>query len=140
VLLGVADVNVFVSAALVPIGPSGRVLTAAVESRWRPVVSRHLLNEARTVFGYERIRKRRSVEQTSLFMAGLEVVAELLPDAPQPWPAMTSDPKDDYLIALAKSADVDAIISGDVHLTELVALVPPVLRPADFLALLDGGR
>lgn len=50
------------------------------------------------------------------------------------------DPKDDYLIALAQTAKVDALISGDVDLLVLTDLVPPVMRPADFLAMVDEGR
>ena len=139
-LRGVADVNVFVSAALVPRGPSGQLLTAALDSRWQLVVSRHLLDEVRAVFGYERIRRRRPVEETNMFVADLGAIAELAPDAPPPWPAVTRDPKDDYLVALAQSAGVDALISGDVHLTELTNLAPPVVRPADFVAMVRAGR
>lgn len=135
-----ADVNVFVSAALVPPGPWGRLITAALEGQWQPVVSRHLLDELRSVFGYERISRRRPVAETSRFVADVTAVTELVSDAPQPWPAVTRDPNDDDLIALAISARVDAIISGDVHLTELTGLVPPVMRPADFLTLVIEGR
>lgn len=139
-LRGVADANVFISAALVTQGPSGRLINAALEGRWQLVVSAHLLSEVRTVFGYERISRRRPVAETSLFLADLAAIAEVVLDAPQPWPAVTRDPKDDYLVALAKSTGVDAIISGDVHLKELVDLVPPVIRPADFLAMVAEGR
>jgi putative PIN family toxin of toxin-antitoxin system len=136
----VADVNVFISAALVTQGPSGRLINAALEGRWQLVVSPHLLAEVRTVFGYERISRRRPVAGTRRFVADLAAIAELVPDAPEPWPAVTRDLEDDYLVALAKSTGVDAIISGDAHLKELVDLVPPVMRPADFLAMVTAGR
>lgn len=42
-------------------------------------------------------------------------------------------------MALARSASVDAIISGDDDLLVLTDLIPPVLRPADFLAMLNEG-
>jgi predicted nucleic acid-binding protein len=108
--------------------------------RWQLVMSPQLLAEVRTVFGYERISRRRPVEETSLFIADLAAIAELVPDASQPWPPVTRDPKDDYLVAPAHSVAVDALISGDVHLTELTDLVPPVIRPADFLAMVQEGR
>ena len=62
------------------------------------------------------------------------------PDAPQPWPTATRDPKDDYLVALARAVGVDGIISGDGDLISLSKLVPPVIRPADFLAMIQEGR
>ena len=51
---------------------------------------------------------------------------------------MTADPKDEFLVALATVADVDASVSGDPHLTDLVDLDPPVLTPAAFLQRLGG--
>ena len=57
------------------------------------------------------------------YLGDLRVTSEVVPDAPQPLPAVTRDPKDDYLVALAQSASGDALISGDPHLTELTDLV-----------------
>ena len=136
-LRGVADVNVVVSAALVAEGPSGRLISAALDGEWQLVMSGHLLAEVRKVFGYERISRRRPVEQTTRYVAGLAAIAEVVLDAPEPWVPVTRDPKDDYLIALAKSASVDAIISGDDDLLVLTDLIPPVMRPSDILAVLS---
>jgi predicted nucleic acid-binding protein len=50
------------------------------------------------------------------------------PDAlPEP---QTRDPQDEFLIALARSARVPALISGDDHLTSLEDPRPPVIMPA----------
>ncbi len=35
----------------------------------------------------------------------------VVPDAPEPWPAVTRDPKDDYLVALVQTIEVDAPIT-----------------------------
>jgi len=43
---------------------------------------------------------------------------------------ITRDPKDDYLIALAREAGVDAIVSGDADLVELDRADPPVVSPS----------
>jgi predicted nucleic acid-binding protein len=43
--------------------------------------------------------------------------------------AITRDPKDDYLIALAREAGVDAIVSGDGDLLVLEGIDPPIVSP-----------
>jgi uncharacterized protein len=48
-------------------------------------------------------------------------------------PGLTTDPGDDYLVALAREADAQCIVSGDAHLTQLVDPSPPVLTPRAFL-------
>ncbi len=56
----------------------------------------------------------------------------MLPDPPAE-PDLTPDPKDDYLLTLARTAHADCIVSGDTHLTELEHAKPPVLTPRAFL-------
>ena len=87
------------------------------------MVSPHLLTELDDVLHRERFRSRATVEEVDSYLGDLRVTSEVVPDAPQPLPAVTRDPKDDYLVALAQSASGDALISGDPHLTELTDLV-----------------
>ncbi len=50
--------------------------------------------------------------------------------------AVSRDPGDDYLVALAQAANVDHPVSGGQDLTSLAATVsPPVLPPTVFLDL-----
>jgi predicted nucleic acid-binding protein len=65
------------------------------------------------------------------FIAGLEDAAFILDDPPSQ-PGLTADPDDDYLVALARDAAADFLVSGDRHLTGLVDAVPPVLTPRQF--------
>lgn len=62
----------------------------------------------------------------------------MVPDPPASPNREIDDPKDEYLVALSRVADVAALISGDAHLAELVDLHPPVLTPAAFLERLEG--
>ena len=101
------------------------------------VVSPHLLEELEDVVRRDKFRDVATLDEADAFVAAVGRRALLVPDAPQPWPAVTRDPDDDYLVALAQAAGVDALISGDAHLTELADLVPPVMRPADFLARVE---
>lgn len=46
--------------------------------------------------------------------------------------ALTRDADDDYLLALARSAKVDVLISGDRDLTDLAETQPPIETPTQF--------
>jgi predicted nucleic acid-binding protein len=49
---------------------------------------------------------------------------------------VTRDPADDYLLALALTAEASAIVSGDADLTELASAPVTVLTPRAFLEAL----
>ncbi len=69
------------------------------------------------------------------YVAALAGDAILIEDPRDPPPASPDSPDsgDDYLIALARVAGADAIVSGDRHLTRLNDMVPPVLTPRQFV-------
>jgi putative PIN family toxin of toxin-antitoxin system len=50
-------------------------------------------------------------------------------DDPVERPALTRDRKDDYLVALARSEHVDAIVSGDRDLIDVGLAAPAVWTP-----------
>lgn len=127
------DTNVLVSALIARRGVCGQLLDAGFDGRWRIVVSPLLLVELEDVLARKKF-SRIATAEAEQFVAAVRSHAEVVPDAPKPWQPVTRDPADDYLIALARSAGVDALVSGDVHLTELSGLLPPVMRPVDFLA------
>jgi uncharacterized protein len=136
---GVADVNVLVSAAVAPDGIPARLFRAAISDQWQLVVSPHLLAELDEVLHRDKFRRRLSVDEAETHVNVIRGLAEIVPDPPLPWPAATRDPDDDYLVALARAASVDFLVSGDVHLTELTDLVPPVFTPAQLLAMVGTG-
>jgi hypothetical protein len=45
---------------------------------------------------------------------------------------LSPDPDDDYLIALARIAEADYLVSGDRHLTAISDPIAPVLTPREF--------
>lgn len=141
-LRGVADVNVLVSAFVGPLPPTSPrlVIDAAFDGHWRLVVSPVLLAELDDVLRRDKFRRRVSLEEAEVYVAEVRRRADVVAGPPPPWAAVTRDPDDDYLVALARFANVDFLISGDVHLTELADLVPPVRTPAEFLAMLQAGR
>jgi putative PIN family toxin of toxin-antitoxin system len=131
-LRAVADVNVLVSAARTPNGLCGPLLQAAIDGRWQPVVSMMLFEELEDVLARPKFRDVLGQETADRFLAGLLTVAEWAPDPERAPLVSTRDPDDDYLLALARSAKADLLVSGDRDLTDLPDTQPPIETPAQF--------
>jgi len=134
----VVDPGVLVSALISPTGTAAQLYLKWLGGAFELVVSPHLLRELDKVL--HRPKLTTTPDQVERYVEVFRRSAVMEPDAPQPWPTVTRDPKDDYLVALAHAVGVDAIISGDGDLISLSELVPPVIRPADFLAMIQKGR
>jgi uncharacterized protein len=133
----VLDVGVIVSGALTAGGPPGRIL-----DRWRAgeldiVVSASLLAELERVLAYEKIRRRVAPGEAPELVAELRHHAVVVEDPIEVEAGVTRDPGDDYLVALARSAGADVLVSGDAHVTEAPGLQPPVLTPRELLEILE---
>lgn len=133
----VLDPNVIVSAVLAPSGVPARVLRRWVEGAYELVVSPLLLKELERALGYPKVRRHVPAHEAGELVALLRRDALLLDDPADPPALRSTDPGDDYLIALAATAKA-VIVSGDAHVLGL-ADVAPVYPPARFLALLDAG-
>lgn len=132
-----ADTNVLVAAAISPYGQCGRLLDAALDGRWQLVASPQLVAELETVLYRDKFRRWLAQEEADRFVADIKVLAEVIADPPPAPNRETADPKDEFLVALARHAEVAALISGGPHLTDLVNLQPPVLTPSAFLERLS---
>lgn len=133
----VLDANIFVSAAI-RTDPSHQIVEAWLErDPFHLVICPTLLAEVRDVL-IDRPRMRRWIdaETAETFLATIEIAADLVPDPDDVSPE-TRDADDDYLIALARDHQVDYIVTGDRDLLEWSAQRPPVLSPAQFLALVE---
>jgi uncharacterized protein len=128
----VADTNVLVSALLTPSGGPGAIIAAIDTSDLILVVSPALLAELEDVLTRERFRAWVSVEQVEAYLAAIKERAELVPD-PDDVKPVSSDPDDDYLVALARAAGVDALVSGDEDLTSLELNDLDILTPRQVL-------
>lgn len=129
----ILDANVFVSAAIQR-GASHRIVAAwlAGTADFEVVMCPELLGEVREVLTTRpRLRKWISLQNATLFVETIEAVVDLVED-PGEVEAETRDPNDDYLIALARTHDVDVVVSGDKDLLEWNEQRPPVMTPADF--------
>jgi putative PIN family toxin of toxin-antitoxin system len=121
---------VLVSAALSRLGNPASIIEAARAGRFVLVTSPRLLAELNDVLSRPKIAARLDPD-------GLALLREVLATAPvtadPPAVAVSRDPKDDYLIALAQQSGAECLVSGDQDLTVLVDMAPPVRTPAAFI-------
>jgi putative PIN family toxin of toxin-antitoxin system len=136
VLRVVIDPGVLISAVI-----SRRGAPAELLDRWRNgefdlVVSPNLLNELEDVLLRPKFRALASDVEVRSYVEALAAGGVAFDDPVEP-PAVTSDPGDDYLVALAVAANAHAVVSGDRHLTELPDPPVPVLTPRALFDRLD---
>jgi putative PIN family toxin of toxin-antitoxin system len=135
----VLDPNVLISAAISSAGAPREILAAWTQGRFELVASPLLLDELHDVLTRPRFRRWISTDTVAEYVEGLRDAALFAAD-PAAQPGLSPDPDDDYLIALARAAKADYLVSGDHHLTGLVDPVPPVLTPRQFRDRLDEAR
>jgi putative PIN family toxin of toxin-antitoxin system len=136
----VPDTTVLVSAAISSQGNPYRILRAWQEGELSLVVCPQLLAELRDVLLRDRLRRFIPREEALAFVEYLSRVADVRSD-PHPIARLVpGDAGDDYLIALAREAGVDYVLSGDQHLTALRSSHPPVVTPAQLVAKLERRR
>lgn len=128
----VLDAGVLIAAAIAPRGVCGQLLDATHQEQLQIIISPQLLAELERVLAREKFRRWLTEPEARQFAGAIARLAQLHQDPP-PAPGLTADPKDDYLVALARSTGADYLISGDPHLTELVDPEPPVLTPGQLL-------
>jgi PIN domain len=92
-----------------------------------------VLSELADVLARARFRRWLSEDEAAAFVASLRCGARVVDDPP-PEPGVTPDPDDDYVVALARAAGADYLVSGDRHLTDLSDPDPPVLTPVPSLS------
>ena len=133
----VVDPNVLISALLTRDGAPARVLRAWLGGTFELIVSPMLLDELRRALGYPQLRKRIAETEADGFLAVLEHSAVAVEDSSAPPPIRSSDPGDDYLLALAAGQQA-ALVSGDGHLLSLRDGDLPIYSATEFLERLRG--
>ena len=129
----VLDANVIVSAVI------GSGAPAEIPRRWKQgsfelIVSEHLLTELAATLARPKLSRRLRAGEASALVELLRDGGTPTPDPSEP-PRRSRDSADDYLIALAESAEA-MLVSGDRDLLELGHEFP-IVSPREFLALLD---
>lgn len=136
----VLDANVLASALIRPAGPPGRIIRRFLTDHvFDLVLSPSIIEEVGRCLFYPRVRRRipLSDDEIELWIAGLALAAEIVPDCKGPV-LVVEDPDDDKYLAAALEGRAGFVVSGDHHLLALrdhqgVRIV----RPRTFLALID---
>lgn len=116
------DANVFISYLLAPQrpSPSAAIVRAAILGDFMLLLPEALMQEltARASAKPYLVQRIAAVELAELTNI-IESVAEIIPRITQPIPAVTRDPKDDYLIAYALVGGADYLVTADADLLAL---------------------
>ncbi len=130
----VLDTNVIISALLAPTGAPATILRAWLVGEYELVVSNKLLEELERALAYPKLRRHIDAAAAGEIIELLRRAAETVADPKDPPAVRSSDPGDDYVIALAATARA-VIVSGDAHLLGLAAQLP-VYSAKAFLEML----
>ena len=131
----VLDPGVLISALLSPRGTPTRLYLLWLSGEFELVVCPHLIEELEGVLRRPKFRDLVTPDEVDEFVEIIRRGA-ISVENPVIIEGVTRDPGDDYLVALAQSADVDYLVAGDKDLTSLATVSPPVLSPAALLDLL----
>ena len=128
----VLDPNVLISAFITPRGVSAELLTEFLNGAFEMIVSQLLIEELEGVLRREKFRRYATLREVGAYVALVRSTAVSLDDPAPAGEQLSTDPGDEYLIALARTARVDALVSGDAHLLRLGSRIP-VRSPREFL-------
>ncbi len=130
----VLDPIVIISAVLSPRGSPARVIRHWLEGGFELVCSPRLLDELTRALGYPKIAVFVQADEAERLIDLVRSGSILVDDPTTPPTVRSSDPGDDYLIALAEHTR-SVLVSGDSDLLDLAGQIP-VYSPSDFLAAL----
>jgi len=131
----VVDANVLVSGLISRTGAPAQLLRQLTEGSFELVVSPLVIEELRSALHRDKFRRYVTEQEADAFVAFLESAGLMADDPDLPGTAISRDPDDDYLIALAEQERA-VLVTGDRHLLELAGSLP-IYTPGAFLDLLD---
>lgn len=107
----VLDTNILVSALISPGAPAGQLYQAWRDSRFTLVTSEEQLDEYQRVTRHPRIRKYIRAAEAGTTLNEIRLLATVLHDLPGL--DCSSDPGDNFLLAMASAGQVDYLVTGD---------------------------
>ena len=128
----VIDPGVFISALLGKGSPPDAIVRGWREDRFELIVSPKLVAEFVEVVSRSKFANQIFSEDIAELVELLHHSATLQTDPPNV-EALTDDPDDDYLAALAVEADVGFLVTGDDALQRWTSDVVTVVSPREYL-------
>ena len=115
--------------------PITRIVESCVLGKVTLLLPEALLAElTESVANKPYLRARIQTEEFARLATILRRIGETIPRIESPIPAVTRDPKDDYLLAYAVVGEADYLITGDNDLLVLQQVVGvTICRPRDFV-------
>ena len=135
----VLDVNVVVSAVIGPLGHSRRVAEALRAGRFAGFTSQAIAAEVEVKLRPPRISRRYHIAEADVRWARdlLDEAVELVVLAPEDVLHVTGDPEDDGILATARLAGADYVVTGDRGLLALGRYEgAEIVTPRRFLEIL----
>ena len=135
----VIDTNLIISAFLNPHGKPAAIIDATIDDQLTLVTSPGILDEARRVFSYPKLKKwlkknNVSKSEAETYLERLKLISQVVPGEMK-IDVVNKDPDDNIILACAQEGNADYIVSGDKHLIDLKFFNEiEILKPADFLA------
>ena len=134
------DANVFISYLLYPRAnnPSGAIIRAFIRGAFSLLVPEELFDELMGKISHKKyLAERIHSEELAALVALVEEFAEIAPRIEGSIPAISRDPKDDYLLAHAVLGSVDYLVTGDRDLLVLERLEGvKIVTPREFVEVI----
>jgi putative PIN family toxin of toxin-antitoxin system len=112
--------------------PPGELADRGLTARVAIVASPQLFAELDRVLRREKLRRYVSLADVDEYLSGLAILADLVVDPPDALrKRVCRDMNEDYLVALAREAKVDLIVSGDRDLLDLDLTDLRVVSPCE---------
>lgn len=131
--------NIFISFLLNPGKPRvvRNIVRAAILGDFTLLLPEALLDEFVSKIPMRSyLSERITPEELAAFVEILRQVGEVVAEIEDEIPAVTRDPKDDYLLAYAVVGEADYLVTGDKDLLVLESFRNlKIIKPADFVAL-----
>lgn len=135
----VVDASALVSGvASKPGAPPALLLTAILDAEFEAIISPKVLGEFKRALRADYFIERFSTEELDDIVKAVELAAIVREDADE-IESVLRDPDDDYLVALAREAEAEAIVTGDRDLLDHPDLEPPAMnarRACELLGLI----
>lgn len=128
------DTNVFISAALSPLGPTAKAFVKAISPPYQPVVCDYIVDELHRKF-QEKFPKKTMALEAFLYHALLVIRKVPTPEDENPDEQKIRDIKDRPILRAAQQAGVDYLLTGDLDFLESDIKDPKIISAAEFIKL-----